>query len=209
MCEVDPGISADGVWFLMHDWTVDRTTDGTGQLSELDADVVDRLRIASDHPLLGTEEVLHPPRFDSVVREAAFWGMGLNVDGGKFRWTQQLAEALWRMLLRGGIAERSAVSLPRAEDRDTFARFVPDLPIIWASQVDTVDADLQEALRQYRHPLLAYPSATLSEPVLRSCNEAGVPVYAWAADTFRDANRWLRAGVAFVETDWELPGGMW
>jgi glycerophosphoryl diester phosphodiesterase len=209
MCEVDPGISADGVWFLMHDSTVDRTTDGSGRLSALTAERIDALTVVGHGGLVAPEETLHPPRFAAVVQEAAFWGMGLNVDGGKFRWDQHLAETLWMMLLEGGIAHRSAISLPRAADRATFARFAPALPVIWASSVSTVDEDLIAAKKRHRDPIMAYPSSTLSEAVIRRCSAAGVPVYVWAADDFSLANRWLRAGATFIETDCELPGGMW
>ncbi len=207
MCEVDPAISSDGVWFLMHDQTVDRTTDGRGPLSSLHAAEVDRLRIVSEPALMDPDEVLHPPRFMSAAVEAGSWGMGLNVDGGKFPWSDALAEELWEMLRTAGIADRSAISLPSAEDRVTFARVVPELPVIWATDVGSVHEDIAVARERHRHPILAYRSSTLTEEAIRACNAAGIPVYAWAADTFRDADRWARAGVAYVETDCELPGG--
>jgi glycerophosphoryl diester phosphodiesterase len=209
MCEVDPAISSDGTWFLMHDEDVDRTTDGTGPLSALAAEEVDRLRIVGGPDALDPEEVLHPPRFTAVAQEAAYWGMGLNVDGGKFAWNRLLAEGLREMLVAAGIADRSAISLPRAGDRAVFARFVPDLAVIWASDVHSVHADIDVATHVHRRPILAYRSSALSEGVIDACTAAGVPVYVWAADTYHDANRWLRAGVAFVETDCELPGGVW
>jgi glycerophosphoryl diester phosphodiesterase len=209
MCEVDPGISSDGVWFLMHDRTVDRTTDGSGDLADLPADRIDGLRIEGHPALVASDEVLHPPRFLSVVKEAAYWDMGLNVDGAKFPWDRRLAETLWSMLLEGGIAHRSAISLPGAADRATFARYAPDLPVIWASDVGTVDEDLVIAERRHRHPIMAYRSSRLTDAVMQKCNAADVPVYVWAADDFRDANRWLRAGATFIETDCEFPEGMW
>jgi glycerophosphoryl diester phosphodiesterase len=209
MCEVDPAISSDGVWFLMHDETVDRTTDGTGPLWSLPSGEVERLRIVSEPALMAPDELLHPPRFMSAAQEAGYWGMGLNVDGGKFPWTAPLAEAVWGMLLAAGIADRSAISLPSADDRATFARVVPELAVIWATDVGSVHADIAAARERHRHPILAYRSTTLTEDAIRACNAAAIPVYAWAADTFRDANRWLRAGVTYVETDCELPEGRW
>jgi glycerophosphoryl diester phosphodiesterase len=209
MCEVDPGISSDGVWFLMHDASVDRTTGGTGDLGGLPAALIDALTIRGPAGTTSPDEVLHPPRLVSAVREAAYWGMGLNVDGGKFRWNEELALTLWDVLLNGGIAHLSAISLPFAADRATFAQYVPDLPVIWASSVSTVDQDLRTARENHRYPIMAYESSLLHDAAIAQCNAAGVPVYVWAADSFRDANRWLRAGVTFVETDFELPGGEW
>jgi hypothetical protein len=135
--------------------------------------------------------------------------MGLNVDGGKFPWTAPLAEKLWAMLLAAGIAHRSAISLPSAGDRAIVARVVPELAVIWATDVGSVHDDIAVARERHRHPILAYRSSTLTEDAIRACNAARIPVYAWAADGFRDANRWLRAGVRYVETDCELPEGRW
>lgn len=207
MCEVDPAISSDAVWFLMHDETVDRTTNGSGRLSSLRAVEVDRLRIVSEPALMEPGEVLHPPRFMSAAQEAASWGMGLNVDGGKFPWSPALAEELWEMLRTAGIADRSAISLPSANDRMTFARVVPDLAVIWATDVGTVHEDIAAARARHRHPILAYRSSALTEDAIRACNAADIPVYVWAADTPRDVDRWARAGVTYIETDCQLPEG--
>lgn len=45
--EVDVRMSKDGVFYIMHDSTVDRTTDGTGVLSEMDAAAIDALDAGS------------------------------------------------------------------------------------------------------------------------------------------------------------------
>lgn len=45
--EVDVRMSKDGVFYIMHDSKVDRTTDGTGVLSEMDAAAIDALDAGS------------------------------------------------------------------------------------------------------------------------------------------------------------------
>jgi glycerophosphoryl diester phosphodiesterase len=57
MFECDAKLSADGTVFLLHDATLERTTDGIGQVAALTSDAVRRLRIKGCHgeppPLLG------------------------------------------------------------------------------------------------------------------------------------------------------------
>mgnify|MGYP002622918154 CR=1 FL=1 len=45
--EIDVRTSKDGVLYILHDATVDRTTDGTGKLRDLNSDEVDRLDAGS------------------------------------------------------------------------------------------------------------------------------------------------------------------
>ncbi len=45
--EVDVHQSRDGVFYIMHDRTVDRTTDGTGRIAMMDSEAIDRLDAGS------------------------------------------------------------------------------------------------------------------------------------------------------------------
>ena len=58
MLELDVHATQDGQLIVMHDWTVDRTTDGTGYAGDLTLAQIRRLDAAYDfgprrHPLLG------------------------------------------------------------------------------------------------------------------------------------------------------------
>jgi glycerophosphoryl diester phosphodiesterase len=52
MLALDVHATADGQLIVMHDWTVDRTTDGTGYVSDLTLAQVRRLDAAYEHPRL-------------------------------------------------------------------------------------------------------------------------------------------------------------
>lgn len=56
--ECDPKLTADGVYVIMHDDTVDRTTDGSGAISSMTLEEVRELRTASGHQVPTLEEVL-------------------------------------------------------------------------------------------------------------------------------------------------------
>lgn len=72
MLEIDIMESQDGVLYLLHDRTLDRTTLGTGSISEWKSGDLDKLG------LKGTEEKL--PRFADFLREAAQNGIYLMLD---------------------------------------------------------------------------------------------------------------------------------
>jgi glycerophosphoryl diester phosphodiesterase len=59
MHEIDVMESKDGVLYVLHDRTLDRTTTGTGALKELESTILDELRLkASEEPLPKLEDFL-------------------------------------------------------------------------------------------------------------------------------------------------------
>jgi glycerophosphoryl diester phosphodiesterase len=65
--EFDVHRSADGVWFVIHDSTLDRTTDGTGAISELPASVIDVATIDGGLGYRPGGEHMIVPRLDAVL----------------------------------------------------------------------------------------------------------------------------------------------
>jgi glycerophosphoryl diester phosphodiesterase len=81
--EVDPRITSDGVYVLMHDRTVDRTTNGHGLIAEMTFNDVSQLTTKSGYAVPTLEHVLQfarerdlilyidikePPDFDEMIR---------------------------------------------------------------------------------------------------------------------------------------------
>jgi glycerophosphoryl diester phosphodiesterase len=65
MLEMDISTSADGVLFLMHDNSLDRTTNGTGRVRERDWDYIRQLKLKDNN---GTLTDFHPPSLEEVLR---------------------------------------------------------------------------------------------------------------------------------------------
>lgn len=56
--ELDVHLSADGKVIVMHDATIDRTTNGTGKIAEMDWPSIQPFRVDSLHPIPLLEEVI-------------------------------------------------------------------------------------------------------------------------------------------------------
>jgi len=78
MVEFDIRSTRDGVLVLMHDSTVDRTTDGSGLIRELDAVDVASLTLLDSND--ADPESLHVPRFDEALALAHELGVTLYLD---------------------------------------------------------------------------------------------------------------------------------
>lgn len=79
--EVDPALSADGTWYLMHDATVDRTTDGSGNVSAKTDAEMDALTIDAGYGYRSTHAGLyHPPTLLSVMNALAPYDVTVQLD---------------------------------------------------------------------------------------------------------------------------------
>jgi glycerophosphoryl diester phosphodiesterase len=79
--EFDVHQSADGTWWVMHDGTVDRTTDGTGLISELSDVALAALRIDSGPGYVQTRDAaVALPRLEAVLDGLADYRGELFID---------------------------------------------------------------------------------------------------------------------------------
>ena len=76
--EFDVMLSADGTPFVIHDETLERTTNGSGLVAHTADDVLDALDAGvSHHPQHAGEPV---PRFASMLRHCAQRGLAMNIE---------------------------------------------------------------------------------------------------------------------------------
>ena len=76
MFEFDVKLAADNVAFLLHDATLDRTTDGSGRVRDLPWSTVSRARIGGSEPVPLLEDVLGTwpgPSVDSGEARPSQW----------------------------------------------------------------------------------------------------------------------------------------
>lgn len=64
MIELDLHMSKDSVLFIMHDGTVDRTTNGHGKVSDLTSDELRKLRLRAGHGIVTSHAI---PTFEEVL----------------------------------------------------------------------------------------------------------------------------------------------
>lgn len=111
--ETDVRVTRDGIVILHHDETVDRTTDGTGVVSQLTWEEVSRLR----HPDGGA-----PVRLDEVL--ADFPGLCLNIDAKD----DLVVIPMLRVIEAAGAFGRVAIASFSSARLRRVRRVVPDGP---------------------------------------------------------------------------------
>jgi glycerophosphoryl diester phosphodiesterase len=171
--EIDVQASADGVPFLMHDLTVDRTTDGSGDLASLTAAQLRALDV---------------PTFAEAL--ALTRGLALLVAEIKRPGCEQaLARAVREADALAGVMVWSF--LPPALEAMRAAE--PRLPgglLIAQMSVGNWPAMRELALRIGLQAVSVYHQS-LDEAIVASARRSGLAVYAWTADAEAEIERLL------------------
>ncbi|MES2885018.1 MAG: glycerophosphodiester phosphodiesterase family protein [Pseudomonadota bacterium] len=142
--EVDVRESLDGVFYSLHDSTVDRTTNGTGELASMTSLQIEALNAADYAPWIGSEYDPSPiARLEDILELAQAAGKGIEFDI-KFVKNYPL---LFRMAQDYGVATRSFHNM--SGDAVTLAQTLdPDVRVIFNIAGDeTPQALFDETLR--------------------------------------------------------------
>ena len=163
--ELDIRQSADGVLYVLHDETVDRTTDGSGEISEMNSQEVDQLDAGSwFDPSFKGERV---PRLDEFLSAfAAKAGFYLEIKQAD---CARVAETVLAL----GIAERCFTFSFDPEMRQqmlTHAPFVRRM-ILWS-----VAGGVGAAINEHRAEIVEFHADDFEPANIRLCQEAGLEV---------------------------------
>ncbi|WP_233353178.1 glycerophosphodiester phosphodiesterase family protein [Henriciella mobilis] len=118
--EVDVAETSDGVLFLMHDDTLDRTTSGSGAVADTDWADISTLDLVDNE---GTVTNFHPPRLTAALDWAVRNGAILELDRKD---TTSFAGIIAAVREAGAEANAVLITYDDAEAREV-ARLAPDL----------------------------------------------------------------------------------
>lgn len=206
LVELDVQKSVDGHFVLMHDKTVDRTTNGTGRVDSLTLEQLKQLTVTQPYHGHYDDEVIRIPTFEEACQECSKWGLGINVDCSKMTWDEPTITYVADMLKKYGLWENSFFVNGKKESRALMAQLYPDVHLTWLSK-DTDPEDNIREVAQYRNAFVSYSNAHITDELIASYREAGIAVFVYNCNTFADVYRRLGKGIRFVETDWIMIGG--
>ena len=212
--ELDVHLTADGHVVVIHDDTVDRTTDGTGLVREMTLREVKRLdagyKFTQDsgetYPYRGQGVIV--PTLEEVYRE--FPNVPVNVEIKEAR--PDIEQAVWKVIEEAEAAGRTLVV---SETTPVIRRFrkASSGRVATASSVGEIVAfDLLRRLRLSK--LLRLPYQGLQGPevygrilyvvtprFVRAAHEQGLRVDVWTINSEPDMRRLLAFGVDGIMTD--------
>lgn len=166
--ELDLHLSKDGALVVMHDATVDRTTDGSGQIRDLTLEEIRGLDAGLGERVPVFEEVL-----DAVTRPIQAEIKDVAA-----------ARAVARVLRERGETERVSVLSFHDEALAEVRALLPEArTVLVASRLGPQIVDRAHAVGAR---LVSLDLTRLSLDVVRHCQAAGIAVMAWTVNTAQD-----------------------
>jgi glycerophosphoryl diester phosphodiesterase len=196
--EIDTALTSDGQIILMHDKTVDRTTNGKGKVAELTLEQIRKLDAGSWFDLkYKGEPVPTIDEIDQVVRGKAAIMFDLKAEGqGK-----AIAEWLGRSKF-----PRDQVILAPWEDAEGVAvrQYVKDVPMIrLTSKLPTASFDdaYFAKMKQMGFSGFSINWQNLTDDFVRAAQKNGMKIYVWTINDAPDISGAALLGVDGVVTD--------
>ena len=181
MIECDAKLSADGVAFLLHDATLERTTDGRGRADALPWRELARLDAGSWHSPAYAGEPL--PTLAAVARWCRANGVLLNIEikptpGREVETGAAIAldaKALW-----ADAADQPLLSSFSEDALAAARKAVPGLPRAWLTE--DLPVDWRERAARHGCIALDVKHTLLDEGLVRAVHEGGLRLATWTVN---------------------------
>lgn len=193
--EIDLRTSSDGYLVLSHDASVDRMTDGKGNIKDLTLEQIKKLAI-SDHAKAGDHKIYRIPEFREIL-EACGKHMNIYLD-----FKDADPEETYRQLKAAGMEKRVVVYLNKAEQYGRWKKVAPAMPLM-SSLPDEIKtaAQFRFFLGQVQLEVLDNLTDTALLAVAR---EKGIAVWLDVEGPNEDSVLWNQAlskGIQGMQTD--------
>jgi glycerophosphoryl diester phosphodiesterase len=207
MLEMDVRSTRDGEVVVIHDETVDRTTDGTGRVRDLTFHEIRALDAGyhfmdPEGNLSYRGKGVTIPRFEEVLE--ALPGVRLNVETKDDRSAQGLLDAIYRYQAQDRVLVAAEVEGHRkaakgysgpwgASRRDLFRFFFSIHSPFGSLYTPNCDA--------LQIPEVYLGVRVLTSRFLREAHRRNLPIHVWTVDDPQDMRRLLAMGVDGIQTD--------
>lgn len=174
--EIDLHLTKDRVPVVIHDDTVDRTTDGSGFVSAMTLDEIRQLDAGSwfSDAFTGTKV----PTFDEVLTHVANGGSDVVVEY-KGDWSAEDTRLTVDMIEAAGVENKVFAQSFSTTSVASFAEVAPEIPLGWLTGSIT-DGIIATATSLGADAV--NPSSATAESV-RAAHDAGLGVFVWTQDS--------------------------
>jgi len=188
--ELDVRTSADGQLVLMHDPTVERMTDGKGQIKDLTLAEIRKLDLSARFP--GQFPGLRVPTFDEAL-ELAHGKIGIYVDTKNAK-PEDLVAAIERHEMGEHVMFWS--------ERISFLKLIAGLRPSWKLMPEAFNPNhVQEVMTELHPQLLGFDSRDFDERTIKAAHAAKAGIFV-DLNSPQDWDDGIAAGVTGIQTDW-------
>lgn len=183
MIECDVNLTSDGHLVMIHDATLDRTTDGRGRVNAATLDEVQRLDAGSKFSAEFAGERI-PLTEDTLLlfKEAGIYSC-FEVKGGDPDVSKRIATTLLGLFIKHDMLEKAFMSAYNHDALKLARAQCPDLLLAPERLPDDAPADPPEAVRQvmaFPAPVLQHQYTVLTPEVIKALHDVDVAVWSWS-----------------------------
>ncbi|WP_294818183.1 glycerophosphodiester phosphodiesterase family protein [uncultured Flavobacterium sp.] len=189
--ELDVHVCATGELVVIHDFTVDRTTNGSGEVHKMTLAELKNLAVEGSHDIPTLSEVMKLCKTKCVV----------NIEMKGRHTALPLAVFIERLVGKGGWHyEDLIVSSFQREELEAMSKANPEVHLGILTQASMKEAwDWAEAFKAKAiHPHFSL----LTESNVRKVQDAGYKVYTWTVNETTDIARMKEYGVDGIMSDY-------
>ncbi len=196
--ETDLRATRDGVIVLLHDATVDRTTNGTGAIADLTWEEVEQLDAAAKF-----EGGKHAFGVQRIPRLEAF----LDRYGGRTTFRLEIKQrgielAALRAVRARRLLEATVFTSFQIEALKAIRRAAPEAQLAYLSSASTFDEQVIEMALQAGANEVAPRAALLTPRMVERAREAGLRVWAWGVKDRETLRQAVAAGIGGCTLDY-------
>ena len=204
MIECDVNVSHDGHLVIIHDWSLQRTTDGCGKVEDFTLQELQRLDAGSwRHPQFAGARIPTVKEIINMAREAGIY-LCLEIKGRETRQAIQIASQLVDLL----VAEKALEWIALASySHEALAHARQKQPDVWLAPErlpDNRPADPPVALRQaqnLRASVIQHNFSLVTPELVQTLHRHDVAIWAWPPTTREEIVTTIESGVDGVMGD--------
>ena len=199
--ELDISKTSDNQYILMHDTTVDRTTNGTGSVSSLTLSYIKSLFI--DVGIYTEGHVYKVPTFEEAVSICSQLGLGINLDCSKIWFNEATINEVVLILQKYGMFEKTFFVISD-NARELITTLYPDVYVTWLnnnSDLSTAIADV----KKYKNSFIAYKISEITQAMVYEFNRYNVKFCIYGVTTDYELEKAMSYNPTFIEVDNILP----
>lgn len=198
--ELDVRLSADGHLVVMHDDTVDRTTNGTGRVADLTAEQMRELDARAEHPdwpaPVGVPTL---PEVLDAVAPAPDLALRVEVKSDEPARLERVCAILARLIDEHGIASRVVVSSFDATGLEMMRAAAPGIRRAFITSKDA-SGSIRTAVR-LECDSVDLRTTILTPDAVRDAHARGLSVMGWQGNSAGEIDLLLGCGVDSFTTD--------
>ena len=195
--ELDIRTSKDGKLILMHDATVDRMTNGKGNINELFFDTIRKLKLYNKN--ISNSDTLQVPTFEEALE---FCKNKINI---YLDFKAANVPQVYEAIVKANMKNKIVVYINTPNQYADWRKYVPTMPLILSLNKKVKDSsEMVEYLNKINIDILDGNWNEYTQQTVNAATKMGVPVWADMQANKEDDTYWLKGielGLLGIQTD--------